>query len=366
MQSFDGPHLRVNLAGIAENYRLLRRQFSGAECAAVVKANAYGLGADDVALALADAGCQTFFVATLEEGIALRRSMPDYRIAVFHGVGKGEALAFVNHRLIPVINSPQQLERWLPIARAHADAPCILHLDTGMARMGFTQSEWDRLLQAPQQVEQAQACLLMSHLACAPEASHEANERQRQQFDAARRQVPELPASLCNSGGVFLDRRWHYDLARPGCSLYGIAPQSEGSNPMVQVVQLSAPIMQIRTLDTTQPVSYGAEQILPKGARLATVALGYADGMLRALAGKLCGFVGPHKVPLAGRVTMDMLTFDVSAVPESLLEVEDRIVIIDERQPVDDIARMANTIGYEIFTRLGPRLRRFYDSGGMQ
>lgn len=363
MQPFDGPILNVNLEAVADNYRLLQQRFAGAECAAVVKANAYGLGADEVSLTLADAGCQTFFVATLEEGIALRRTLPDYRIAVFHGVGRGEALAFVNHRLIPVINSPEQMERWLDVATAQPDAPAILHLDTGMARLGYTQTEWNALMQRPDIIERAQICLLMSHYTSAPDADDPANISQQVRFDVARRQVPQLPASLANSGGIFLGESGHYDLARPGCSLYGIAPQSQGPNPMRQVVTLSAPIIQLRTLDDTQPVGYGGTQTLPKGARLATIAIGYADGVSRALSHHLHGFVGQVRVPLVGRVTMDMLVFDVSAVPEGRLAVEGRIVLIDERQSVDDIAAMTQTIGYEVLTSIGARVRRCYEAG---
>ena len=363
--AFDGPTLKVRLGGIAENYRMLSRRFGGAECGAVVKANAYGLGADEVSLALADAGCQTFFVATLEEGIELRRTLPDYRIAVFHGVGKGEALAFINHRLIPILNSPEQLERWLDVAKAHPDAPSIVHVDTGMARLGYTQSEWQALMQMPERIEQAQVSLLLSHLTTSGEPEDPANERQLKLFDVARKQVPQLPASLCNSGGIFLDKEWHYDLARPGCSLYGIAPQSAVPNPMAQVVVLSAPVIQVRTLDEAQAVGYGGTQSLPKGAKLATIAIGYADGVYRGLSHKLHGFVGDVRVPLVGRVTMDMLVFDVSAVPESLLAVEGRIVLIDERQTVDDIAAMIDTIGYEVLTRMGPRIRRCYETGGL-
>lgn len=358
MQSFDGPRLHIHLDKLVENYRILSDAFTGPECGAVVKANAYGLGVEEVALALAQAGCQSFFVATLEEGIALRQLLPERRIAVFHGVGPGEALAFINHKLIPVLNSPKQIERWRSVSREHADTPSILHVDTAMARLGLTQTEWEALAQDRVVLEECQVCLLMSHLACASELEHPSNQIQLELFAKAKADFPELPTSFANSSGVFLGPEWHGDLARPGCSLYGITPNADKPNPVRNVVELSAPIIQVRELDRDQAVGYGAICDLKKGTRVAAIAIGYADGVQRLLTGKLFGFVGETKVPLVGRVTMDMLTFDVSGVAEGQLNEADRIVVIDERQTVDDIAQMTDTIGYEVFTRLGRRVKR--------
>lgn len=358
MTIFDGPILEIDLSRIVANYRTLQSHFSGAECAAVVKANAYGLGAEAVSTALADAGCQSFFVATLEEGIALRSMLPDRRIAVFHGVGHGEAMAFLHHHLIPVLNSPQQIERWREVARANPNASSILHVDSAMARLGLTSSEWTALAAQPDVIRECQISLLMSHLACASEPKHPQNAQQLERFESARAAFPTLPCSLANSAGIFLGAPYHYQLARPGCSLYGITPDSSRPNPVQNVVRLSAPILQIRTLDSAQSIGYGATVERPAGSRIATVAIGYADGIFRCLSNQLSGYVGDIQVPLVGRVTMDMLSFDVSAVPEG--QMSDRIVLIDDRQDVDAIASLANTIGYEVFTRLGRRVRREY------
>lgn len=358
--SFDGPTLTINLSALIANYRLLAGHFSGEECGAVVKANAYGVGADEVSEALAKAGCNTFFVATLEEGIALRRLLPERRIAVFHGVGQGEALAFVNHKLIPVLNSPQQIERWRDVARDHVNAVSILHVDTAMARLGLTQSEWKKLASEPQTIADCRISLLMSHLACASEPEHTVNQQQRLLFEEAKAAFPELPTSFANSSGIFLGKEWHGNLGRPGCSLYGITPNASQPNPMHQVAELSAPIIQLRTLDKDQDIGYGATESRPRGAKLATIAIGYADGIFRTLTGRLHGFIGDYKIPLVGRVTMDMLVFDVSAVPEGLLNDTGRITIIGKHQPVDTIADLADTIGYEVFCRLGRRVKRVY------
>jgi alanine racemase len=351
------------------------------------------LGAAQAGKALADAGCHTFFVATLEEGIALREILPDVRILILHGVLAGEEFAFAAHRLIPVLNSRAQLARWKPVAAEHVHAVSALHIDTAMARMGLEVKEFGSLIAQDRDVLNAcRVSLIMSHLACAPEADHPLNEQQLTRFNAARMHAAEIPASLCNSGGIFLNKQFHFHLARPGCALYGIAPQSptaegavrsaseplaagvstEGAkggqaplhrkNPMHHVATWVAPILTTRVLEQEQTVGYGATITLPKGTRIATIASGYADGYTRHLSNKGIGYIGEHQVPLIGRVTMDMLCFDVSQVPESALSEGATITLLGDRDGirVDDLANAAGTIGYEILTRIGPRVKRIY------
>jgi alanine racemase len=361
---FTAPTLTIDLAAIIANWRLLRGKFTGQECAAVVKADAYGLGMVPVARALAKAGCDTFFVATIDEAITLRAALPDVRILVFHGVQKGEEFAFANHRLIPVLNSPEQLERWRPVAAEHRHAVSALHIDTGMARLGLERGELTRLLERqPDMVEACRVGLIMSHLACAPEAEHPSNAMQLARLKKALQLLPEIPVSFVNSGGIFLPPEFHFHLARPGCSLYGIAPQAiTSANPMQQVAEWQAPILQSRVLEQEQAVGYGATRTLPKGARMVTVATGYADGYLRHLSNQSVAYLGTHKLPLVGRVTMDMLCFDASDVPEHLAQ-EGRMITLLGKAPeitVDALASAAGTIGYEIFTRIGARVKRVY------
>lgn len=358
MTAFDGPTLTIDLARLTANYRLLQQHFSGGQCAAVVKANAYGLGAVPIAEALSEAGCNTFFVATIEEGIALRGALPEAAIAVFHGVGEGEAHAFVRHRLIPVLNSPQQLARWQEVASQGESRPSFLHIDTGMARLGLTHNEFAALDDAV--MNRCQITLLMSHLACSSDASHPLNEQQLDRFILASERFPEMPTSLCNSGGIFLGEAYHDDLARPGCALYGINPGEAAHSPVQPVVRLCAPIVQLRTLDAEQTVGYGATQTLPKGARLATVAMGYADGIHRCLSHQLYGYISGVKVPLVGRVTMDLLTFDVSTLNDEQMNHAACIELLNDQQTVNDLAKAAGTIGYEILTSLGTRVKRVY------
>lgn len=360
---FTTPTLTVDLAALAANWRTLRGRFSGRECGAVVKADAYGLGAVPVAEALEQAGCNSFFVATLEEAIELRTAMPDVRILVFHGVQPGEEFAFANHRLIPVLNSLEQIARWKPIAAEYVHAVSALHIDTAMARMGLQPGAFAALMaREPGVLEATRTGLIMSHLACAPEGDHTHNAEQLAAFRHVTALAPGIPASLCNSGGIYLPADYHFDLARPGCSLYGIAPQDSGDNPMRQVAYWDAPILMTRTLAAEQAVGYGATQTLPAGTRLATVASGYADGYLRHLSHHAVGYIGNHKVPLVGRVTMDMLTFDVTHVAEALTADGATIRLLGDAQGirVDDVAQAAGTIGYEVLTRIGSRVKRVY------
>ncbi len=355
----NGPTLEVDVSAITRNYALLRKRLGGTRCAAVVKANAYGLGAAEIAPKLYDAGCRDFFVATLEEGIALRAEfdedieprilLADARIYVFHGVRAGEVREFTAHSLIPVLNDMGQIEHW------NNAGPCALHIDTGMRRLGLTLEEAKKLPNTSHRLE-----LVMSHLACAGEPENPMNGQQLGDFQAALSHFPGIAASLANSSGIFLSPDYHYSLARPGCSLYGISPNTSLANPMENVATLSAPVLQYRTIRSPQSVGYGATATVPAGTVLATVELGYADGLSRSLSNKLHGFVGNIRVPLVGRVSMDMVSIDVSQIPEHLRTPELRIGFIGKEQPVDAIAREAGTIGYEIFTRLGARIKRIY------
>lgn len=361
---FVTPTLQIDTGAVVSNWQALREKFTGAETAAVVKADCYGLGMAQIAPKLAQAGCHTFFVATLTEAIALRGLLPDVRILVFHGVQQGEEFAFRQHRIIPVLNSLEQITRWKSVAKEHTHATSALHVDTGMGRMGLQPEDFEALMKTtPDTLKDCRAGLIMSHLACAPGSEHPMNGEQLNWFQHAVNHAPGIPASLCNSGGIYLHQSYHFDLARPGCSLYGIAPQSGVANPMKQVVTWNAPILMTRTLARDQSVGYGATEMMPKGTRLATVASGYADGYIRAASNHgAVGYLGEHKVPLVGRVTMDMLTFNVTDVPEHAVHEGAPITLLGDRDGirVDDVAAHAQTIGYELLCGLGNRLNRTY------
>jgi alanine racemase len=377
-----GAILEIDLAGIVANWRLLARQAAPALCAAVVKANAYGLGAVPVARALGAAGCETFFVATLDEGIALRHALGDApEIAVFNGPLPGTASEFAAHDLIPVLNDPGQIEAWASLrtywdsevsagpraSRPHAagtaalqkagtPAPAILHVDTGMARLGLHADEFATVVEHPPFPWRA----VISHLACADCPDHPLNERQRARFAAVIAQFPGVPASLAASSGIFLGPSYHFDLVRPGAALFGVNPQPGCPNPLRQIVRLSAKIVQVRQIDRGESVGYGAAHVMEAPGRAAIVAVGYADGWLRSLSHRGCGYLAGTRIPLLGRVSMDLATFDVSAVPPALARPGAMIELLGADYGVDAAASDAGTIGYEILCALGSRYHRIY------
>ena len=402
-----GAILEIDLAGILANWRALARQAEPALCAAVVKANAYGLGAAPVARALAAAGCRMFFVATLDEGIALRDALGETpEIAVFNGPFPGTAVEFAAHRLTPVLNDPGQIAEWSSLSlsalqggeggdpslgdgegevgigkrsgiphltlalsapeggegvrsrRSRATArPAILHVDTGMARLGLDSREFAAVVASPPPFSWR---AVMSHLACADCIDHPLNERQRARFAAAAAQLPAVTASLAASSGVFLGPSYHFDLVRPGAALFGVNPQPGSPNPLRQIVRLSAKIVQVRQIDRGESVGYGAAHIMKAPGRAAIVAVGYADGWLRSLSHRGCGYLGGMRVPLLGRVSMDLVTFDVSAVPPAQARPGAMIELLGADYGVDDAAADAGTIGYEILCALGSRYHRIY------
>ena len=355
----SGATLIVDLAAIRENYRALRRRLGGTACAAVLKADAYGLGADRVAPVLAAEGCRHFFVAHLEEGIALRPHVPEKaEVFVLHGLMPGCEDIALAHRLIPVLNSLEQVEGWTALARRRGRVlPAVLQLDTGMSRMGLSPAELDRIAAEPRWLDGLDLRLVMSHLACAERQDHPANGTQRLRFDVARRRLPKAPASLANSSGIFLGPDFHYDMARPGASLYGLAPVAGAANPLRPVVRLQGRVVQLRSIAAGDEVGYGLTWRAEGPTRIATVAVGYADGFPRSTG---VAHLGDVALPVAGTVSMDSITLDVSALPEGALRPGAMVDLIGPHRSVDAVAADAGTIGYEILTRLGRRFRRDY------
>jgi alanine racemase len=358
-----GAVLTVDLAAIRSNWRLLRDTASGAICAAVMKADAYGLGMDMVAPALAVEGCRVFFTAHLEEGMRLRRMVPeDCAIYVLHGPPPGTTDEFFQHGLIPVLNDPGQIADWRGACRKLGRRlPAALQFDTGMSRMGLAPADVDRLLLDPAWKDDFQPVLVMSHLACADEPGHAMNALQRERFAVLRERFPGIPGSLANSSAVFLGAGFHHDLVRPGAALYGINPHPGRDNPLRQAVGLRARIVQTRMVQAADVVGYGARHAVTNPARIATIALGYADGWLRSLSGRGHAFVDGQRVPFAGNVSMDSITLDVTGIPEGRVQPGMEVELLGAHQAVDDVAREAGTIGYEVLTRLGSRFHRRYE-----
>lgn len=347
--------LEISLSAIVANWRLLQHRHAKKSSAAVVKADAYGLGMVSVAKALHSAGCGIFFVATLEEGIVLRKALIGVPIYIFHGVGKGEENEFTAHDLRPVLNSSAQIERWKTIGK-----PAALHIDTGMTRLGLSESEIAQIADKASLIKECGIELLMSHLVNGAEPESPLNEQQWRRFEAAKAHFPGIAYSLANSAAHFFDPKFHYDLGRPGCALYGITPFDQQPNPMQPVATLSAPILQLRQIDRDGTIGYGATTPVTKGMRTATVACGYADGIFRSASHQLNAWAGDIECRMLGRVSMDMTCYDVTQVPELQLQTLERLTLIGGPQPVDKVAEICDTIGYEIFTRLGNRIERQY------
>jgi alanine racemase len=358
-----GAILTIDLGAIRENYRRLKARLGDVRCAGVLKADGYGVGASQVAAALLREGSDTFFVALLGEGVALRRSIgPGPAIFVLNGIPPGAEPDAEAADLCAVINSPEQLAAWRVAARrAGRKLPAAIQVDSGMSRLGMAPRDVERVAADPHAFDGIDIRLVMSHLACADEPEHPANERQRLAFERLRKMLPEAPASLANSSGIFLGARFHYDLARPGAALYGINPTPARPNPMLPVVRLEAKIVQTRMLEAGVGVGYGHTFHTAAPLAAATISLGYADGWHRRAA-SAAWFEGV-RLPFLGRVSMDSIILDISALPSGKLREGDLVELLGPSQSVDDAAGHAGTIGYEILTSLGPRFHRRYVGG---
>lgn len=360
-----GTTLTIDLDAVVANYRTLCDIAPGAECAGVVKADGYGTGAAPIVRALSAAGCKTFFVAHLGEALAIRHTAPDATIAVLNGAAPGAEAEFAEHDLVPVLNSLEAVAAWT--AQSVEDGtrlPAILHVDTGMSRLGLSDAELDRVADDRTLLDGIEIRWLMSHLAVAEEPGHPLNAEQRARFEAARKRLPALPASLANSSGIFLGPDYHYELVRPGAALYGVNPRPGSENVMRHVVKLEAPILQLRSIDSPRTVGYGATHGVTGITKIATIPVGYADGYLRSLSNRGHAFLGDHKVPVVGRVSMDLITLDVTAVPDAIAHPGAMVEMISERYSVDEIGADAGTMGYEILTSLGARYARHYTGAG--
>ena len=357
--------LTIDLGAIAANYRRLCRELRKAGCAAVVKADAYGLGAVRVAPVLAAAGCRHFFVAHLNEAIAIRAVLPKATaIYVLNGLLRGEEKDFRRGRFIPVLNDTAQVAHWAKVARATRTAlPAVLHVDTGMSRLGLAEAEAMALAADRPRLAGLDLRYVMSHLAVSDEPAHELNRTQLAAFARVRAAFPDIPASLANSSGIFLGPAYHFDLVRPGSALFGINPLPGRPNPLRQAVRLQGKILQIHDVDPPRTVGYGATHRVASRTRIATVAAGYADGWPRSLSNRGSAYLGDVRVPVIGRVSMDLLTLDITHVPAAIRPGA-MVELLGDRLPVDDVAEAAGTIGYEILTRLGHRYHRVYRGAG--
>jgi alanine racemase len=356
---FQAARLTVRLGAIAANYRTYRRVAGPCAVAAVVKADGYGLGAAKLAPVLAQAGCDSFFVARLEEGIALRPLVPQARIFVLDGAHPEAVPALIRHSLIPVLNSLEQVVAWSAAGAGTGGLDAVLHVDTGMNRLGLPREEL-AILAAEQDRRLAgvKLVLVMSHLACADEPGNPMNQEQLSRFRQALAMLPPAPASLAASHGTMLSPDYHFDLVRPGVALYGADPQKpEGhaSNTAPNLMQtaavLTARVLQLRRIDLGECVGYAATFHAKRPSMIATIALGYADGIPRVLSNKGMAVLGGARVPVVGRVSMDLMTLDVSDLPVPP-QPGDAVELLGDHITLGEVAQRAGTNEYEILTRL--------------
>ncbi len=318
--------LTVDLDALAQNYQTLVQSAAPGDCGAVVKADAYGLGVEPVSRKLHAAGCRHFFVATLAEGEQLKKLLADAHIYVLGGPEPGEERALRDAELVPVLNSLEQARRWIEHGGSK-DHRVLVHIDTGMSRLGLGASEVEALSRDADLLDQLNIDFVMTHLACADEPEHALNEEQLARFDGLRALLPQAKTCFGNSAGILMGSRFSGDLARAGIAVYGGNPFNDRQNPMRTVARLYSPILQVRDIDAPTTVGYGATHRVAPPARLATVGAGYADGYPRSLGNAGCAYLGDIEVPVVGRVSMDMLTVDVSevatnvAVPGAMVEL---------------------------------------------
>jgi alanine racemase len=362
-----GGILTIDLGAVRSNYRALRAQVSPTECAAVVKADAYGCGIEPIVRALNEAGCKTYFVAHLAEGRQVRALAPEASIYALNGLPPGAAAAFARAHVRPVIGSLHELAEWdVFCATSGWRGGAALHFDTGMNRLGIGADEAAALAQRIR-IPDHGVTLVMSHFACADTPAHALNNRQIQLFRELRSMFRGIPASLANSSGIFLGPSAHCDLVRPGYALYGGNPTPAAKNLMTPVIGLRARIVQVRTLARGDTVGYGATWTAHRAARIAIVSVGYGDGYPRAGGGSDARttaevMIGETACRVIGRISMDLLAVDVTALPDNSARRGEWATLIGGAISIDDLAAHCGTIGYELMCNLGPRYTRVWKS----
>lgn len=353
--------LYINRQALSYNYAYLQQRVGSVTCGAVVKADAYNLGIEPIASTLVDTGCNVFFVAYLDEGISLRKCLGshDAEIYVFNGFLQGCEEDFIHYNLIPVITDLDQMESWKKQAQKMNQRLSIaLHFDTGMRRTGLPLEQLS--LFPSQSPKELTIKLVMSHMACADVPRHVFNTIQYSRFLKINSHFSGIPASLANSNAIFLDSSYHFQVVRPGKALYGLNPLLDQPNPMHPVVSLWAKIYQLQTIHAQETIGYSQTYKAKKTERVATITIGYADGVPWLMENQGLVMIQGFPAPIIGRISMDLLTVNVTDVPESLLFPGQWVELIGNEVNIEKWATHANSISYEILLGLGKRLTRVY------
>lgn len=356
--------ISINLKEIQHNYSLTQRSLkSNCQIAAVVKANSYGLGMEKIAQALYVQGCRVFCVAFIEEGLKLRQVLPseEVKIFVFCGVLSGTEGEFINARLTPVLVDQEQVDRWSKAARLKSHPlPAVLHVDTGMTRNGLSFQDVIKISQEPDLLKAFSLQMIISHLASSDEPENPQNEEQRDVFEQCLKMLPKAAASLANSNGISLGEAYHYEYVRPGLGLYGYATPYPESDNLRGCMTLYARIVQVQDVQSGQTIGYNATYKCPSPKRLATLGIGYADGILRELSNKGHVYIGGRVAPILGRISMDFMVVDATGIPEEFCHVNAWVTMYPTAQNLREMASFAGTTPYELLTSLGHRSYRIY------
>lgn len=354
-------YLQIDLSSVISNYKILQQKVMPSECAVVIKANAYGLGQGPIAKSLWEAGARSFFVATLEEGIALRSIIKTGSIFLLNGMMKGMESALTKFSLIPVLASEDMMKQWFGHSqKIIQQLPCAIQFDTGLHRLGMPLREVLSVFQDKNMMESFNIVHIMSHLSSAENQKNSYNEDQRVSFLNLREFFPNISGSLVNSGGIFLGNSYYFDMTRPGISLYGIGVPMNERKYFRHSITLKSPILQVFSLKKGDKVGYEGTYSMPEDGRIAIAGIGYADGYPHSLSNKGYGLIDGFKAPVAGRVSMDLLTLDVTHVPESFVYPGQFVTLVGEDLRVESVAKLAGMIPHEFLTGFGNRLERVY------
>ncbi|WP_407965098.1 alanine racemase [Bartonella sp. C271] len=352
----------INISAIIANYKTLVQRVAPIECSAVVKADAYGLGAEKIAPALYQAGCRTFFIAHLKEALQLKAILPqNITLVLLNGIPPTAEELITKAGIVPVLNSRHEIETWQMHCQKNGKKfPAIIQIDTNMNRLGLDQEELKWLIQNPTLFERADIKYIISHLANGDDITHASNCAQKNAMKTALAQLPACKASLANSGGIFLGPDFYFDLVRPGIALYGIDPHKKHPTSLKSVLELKAQVIQSRYTEAGTPVGYGGSFITQKPSILTTISIGYADGWLRNLSNKGSVYFKRHKLPIIGQISMDSIIVDATNLKHEKPKRGDWVELIGRHQTIENVAADAGTIPYEILTSLGSRYKRIY------
>jgi alanine racemase len=359
------PHitgvLEISTRSILQNYRTLQTHVPKSICAAVLKADAYGFGIKEIAPLLYQNGCRHYFVAHIDEGLFLRNILKDASIFVLSGILPETEEFFIQSSLIPILTDFGMVEKWVAASKKHGQKlPCGLHMDTGMHRSGFDQSDVTKLLESFHLIDSLEVTCVMSHLVSSHAANDPLNNQQKNLFDQFRQHFPHVKASLADTGGIYLDPSFHYDIVRPGKGLFGLFSPPSSATPLIPCLKVLGRILQIRSAHKGDSVGYGATHILDRDSKLATLGVGFADGYDRRLSNQAFVEIQDFQAPVVGRISMDYTVVDVTDVPESLCYVGGWVELVNETITLDTLAHLTGTISREFSTGFGKRFHRIY------